>query len=181
MRRSAGNLHQVLQDARKACPDIREIIDLRDRAYGLERTAELLFNGAKNDLDFAVAKRSEEQAIASHEMAVSADRLNKLAAFFFPIATLTALFGVNLQHGFEDVKAPVGFIVLIVVGIVLGFILKSFVEIRIDGSIVYLGISIHIRREICGRKLIPFTPFHRSCIQMWQPVSDGTRELISIG
>ncbi|MBI2478884.1 MAG: hypothetical protein HYV60_09690, partial [Planctomycetia bacterium] len=38
VRRAATNLHHVLQDAREQCPDIRELINLRDRAYGIERT-----------------------------------------------------------------------------------------------------------------------------------------------
>ena len=61
----------------------------------------LLYNEARNSLDFSIARRGEEQARSSHRMAVSAHRLNLLAAFFFPIATLTALFGVNLRHGLE--------------------------------------------------------------------------------
>lgn len=125
--RSARNMHQVLQEARKACPAYRELINLRDRAYDTQRTAELLYEGAKNGLDFAVAQRAEEQAQASHRMSVSAHRLNLLASFFFPIATLSAIFGVNLQHGWEDVPAPVPFLVVIGLGLVLGAILTSFV------------------------------------------------------
>ncbi len=96
LHRAARNLDQVLQEARKMCPDFHDLIDLRDRAYNIERRAELLFNGAKNSLDFVVAKRAEDQAIASDQMAVAAHRLNILAAFFFPIVTLTAIVGVDL-------------------------------------------------------------------------------------
>jgi len=83
--RAARNLHQVLQESRKMCPDYRDIIDVRDRAYAIERMADLLFSGTKNALAFAVAKRAEEQAHASQRMAAAAHRLNILAAFFFPI------------------------------------------------------------------------------------------------
>jgi hypothetical protein len=55
--RATTHLHQVLQEARKTCPEYREIINLRDRAYDIERTAELLYTGTKNGLDFAVARR----------------------------------------------------------------------------------------------------------------------------
>lgn len=128
--RSARNMHQVLQDARKACPDLRELINLRDRAYDTQRTAELLYEGAKNGLDFAVAQRAEEQAKTSHRMAVSAHRLNIMASFFFPIATLSAIFGVNLQHGWENAPAPVPFLAVIAGGLILGGILTSFVTKR---------------------------------------------------
>ncbi|MEX0818268.1 MAG: hypothetical protein WD070_01710, partial [Pirellulaceae bacterium] len=61
--RAATNLHQVLQEARQTCPDFRELINLRDRAYGIERTAELLLAEVKNALDVLVAKRAEEQSV----------------------------------------------------------------------------------------------------------------------
>ena len=94
--RAVQNLYQVLQEARNMCPDYRDIIDVRDRAYVIERTADLLFSGTKNSLDFIVAKRAEEQVHASHRMAAAAHRLNILAAFFFPIITLTTIFGVDV-------------------------------------------------------------------------------------
>lgn len=126
--RATRNLHQVLQETRSLCPDIREVIDVRDRAYELERTAELLYNGTKDGLEFAIAKRAEEQARSSQQMAWSAHRLNSLAAFFFPIATLTAVFGVNLPHGYEDSKPPYAFLIVIVVGLALGAMLNAFVS-----------------------------------------------------
>jgi hypothetical protein len=126
--RATRNLHQVLQETRALCPDIREIIDLRDRAYELERTAELLYNGTKDGLEFAIAKRAEEQAKSSEHMALSAHRLNSLVAFFFPIATLTAVFGVNLPHGYEDSKPPYAFLIVIAVGLTLGAMLSAFVS-----------------------------------------------------
>ena len=125
--RSATNMHQVLQEARKMCPEDHDLLDLRDRAYAVERNAELLFEGTKNALDFAVAKRAEEQALSSQHMAMAAHRLNILAAFFFPIMTLTAIFGVNLKHGIEDQYAPFPFLGTIGVGFVLGLILALYV------------------------------------------------------
>ncbi|MDG1897820.1 MAG: hypothetical protein P8J37_23215 [Fuerstiella sp.] len=135
--RSARNMHQALQQARELCPQDRDIINFRDRAYRIERTAELLMGDAKASLEFSIARRTEEQAESSHQMAVSSHRLNILAAFFFPMATLSALYGVNLQHGLEKIQsiselasAPppsFPFLLIILVGIVLGFVLKSFV------------------------------------------------------
>lgn len=101
LHRTVHHLHQVLQQARELAPDDRDLINSRDRAYELERTADLLHADVKNALDYALARRAEEQARSSHRMAVAAHRLNVLAALFFPIATLCAVFGVNLRHGFE--------------------------------------------------------------------------------
>ncbi len=128
--RAIRNMHLVLQQARKACPDDQDLINLRDRAYSLERSAELLFDGSKSALEFAVAKRAEQQARSSYQMEVSAHRLNMLVAFFFPVATLTAIFGVNLEHGLEAYRPPLGFVAVIVVGLALGAVLASFVSRR---------------------------------------------------
>ncbi len=128
--RAARNLHQVLQEARKLVPQDRDLINLRDRAYELERTAELLFNGLRHALDYAVARRAEEQAYSSNQMALASHRLNVLAAFFFPIATLSALFGTNLKHGLEEMNAPYLFLGLILVGVALGAILLVAVSGR---------------------------------------------------
>ena len=137
--RAAQNLYQVLQEARNMCPDYRDIIDVRDRAYVIERTADLLFSGTKNSLDFIVAKRAEEQVHASHRMAAAAHRLNILAAFFFPIITLTTIFGVDvatmvLIFGIDpEIVAAKRTVSLVFPGVILcsyvaGGILTSFVN-----------------------------------------------------
>jgi hypothetical protein len=116
-------MHAALQDARQLCPASRSLINYRDRAYDLERMAELIYQGAKNGLDFAVAKRSEELAKSGHRMAVSAHRLNLLAALFFPAATLAAIFGVNFKHGWEEKSAPLPFLIVMGTGVGLGLLL----------------------------------------------------------
>lgn len=127
LRRTIGNMQQALQQARETCSDDRELINARDGAYELVRTAELLHTDVKNSLDFAIARRAEEQAASGHRMAVSAHRLNVLAAFFFPVATLAAIFGVNLKHGFEEQAPPVAFLALVGTGLLFGLVLKMFV------------------------------------------------------
>jgi hypothetical protein len=99
--RATRNLHTALQQAREMVRDDKRIINFRDQAYSLERRAELLASDTKNTLEYAIARRSEEQAAAGEKMAVAAHRLNLMAAFFFPLATLSAIFGVNLRHGLE--------------------------------------------------------------------------------
>ncbi len=127
VRRAARHLYQALQEARQMVPGDRDLINFRDRAYETERAAELLYQETQHSLDFLMARRAEEQAASSRRMAVSAHRLNLLAAFFFPIATLSAVLGVNLKHGWEQVSAPWPFLAMLAVGLALGLILKSFV------------------------------------------------------
>lgn len=127
--RAGRHMHQALQEARQLCPEDRDIINFRDRAYDIERTAELVYHGAQNSLDYIVARQTEEQARSSHQMAIAAHRLNLLAAFFFPIATLSAVFGVNLLHGYEQVPPPIPFLAVMACGLLMGVVLTRFVVI----------------------------------------------------
>ena len=61
-------------------------------------------------------------------MATSAHRLNILAGFFFPIATLSAVFGVNLVHGYEQKPGPGPFLTLVAAGLLAGFCLTMFLQ-----------------------------------------------------
>lgn len=131
LQRSVRHLHATLQEGRKAVPDDRDLINLRDQAYDLERTCELLYNDLQNAMEFAIAKQSEQQAIAAHEMAIASHRLNLLVAFFFPIATLTTIFGTSLQHGLEEmIPPPYAFYSVIGLGLFLGLILMTFLSKR---------------------------------------------------
>jgi hypothetical protein len=128
LHRATRHMHAVLQEAREAVPEDRELINLRDRAYDLERSFELLHTDTKNGLDFAMARQAEEQAAASHRMAISAHRLNLLAAFFFPLATLSAVLGVNMQHGYERLPGPQPFLTMVGIGLIAGLLLMVFVS-----------------------------------------------------
>ena len=129
VRRAAGNLHQVLQEAREASPDTRGLIDTRDRAYQIRRNAELLWSLTKEALEFEIALQSERLAQNSHAMSLSAHRLNVLAAFFFPIATLSSIFGMNFQLGVEEGYGLWPFFSVLAAGLCLGVILRSFVSV----------------------------------------------------
>jgi Mg2+ and Co2+ transporter CorA len=125
--RAARNLYATLQDAREKVPADRDLINSRDRAYEIDRSADLLQQDVQNALQFAVAKKAEEQAEAAHQMAVSAHRLNMLAAFFFPIATLTAVFGTNLAHPLEQwIPPPYAFVAVVGAGLLLGCFLAAY-------------------------------------------------------
>lgn len=139
VRRASINLHRVLQDARKMFPDYHELIDARDRAYTIERTAELLTSETKNALDLTVARRGEEQAQASQRMAMASHRLNILAAIFFPVATVAAIVGIDLetlaaimgrdrQTLLDDGLLPPLFLGLILGGLVLGALITLMIN-----------------------------------------------------
>jgi hypothetical protein len=104
---AARNLHATLQVAREAIPDDRDIIDMRDWAYDLERTLELLQADTKHALD--------------HHSVQVANRLNVLAAIFFPMTAIASLFGMNLVSGLEGSSVIIFWSVLLV-GISLGFV-----------------------------------------------------------
>ena len=129
LHRTLCNLHQVLGEARKAVPEDKSLINLRDQAYDLSRTAELTHTSAKNGLDFAVAKRTEEHAASARDMSAAAHRLNLLAAFFFPLATIASLMGMQTWPA-QPEGSPLTFAAILGAGLVAGIILTAFVSRR---------------------------------------------------
>jgi hypothetical protein len=129
LHRTARNMHHALQQSRDFVPKSKGLINLRDQAYRNERVAELLYSDARNALEFVIAQRTEDQAEASHQMAKASHRLNVLAAFFFPLATLSAIFGVNMRHGLEQdlVTSSLPFVLMLAVGVASGFALKALI------------------------------------------------------
>ena len=98
----------------------------QDRLYALLNTFAL----QAVVLCFAIAWQAEQQAEHSHQMSVAAYRLNILAAFFFPIATLMAVFGSDLRHGFEDWDAlnrPYLLLAVLAAGLLFGMVLTVFI------------------------------------------------------
>ncbi len=126
--RSSRNFHDVLDEARKLAPELRELIDLRDHAYEMSRTAELLYQDAKNSMDVAVVRRAEEQAQASHNMSVTAHRLNTMAAIFFPLATVGTIFGTTLTENWSWSQTVGPFVLFVSLGLLAGVMLASFVN-----------------------------------------------------
>jgi hypothetical protein len=125
LRRAAKNLHDVLQEARQAARDDQELIACRDQAYIIHRSAELLQSDMKTGLDCAVVRQAENEAKSGRQMALAGHRLNVLAALFFPIATVATIFGMNLENGLEHALTPVLFWVVLVVGVIVGLLLKA--------------------------------------------------------
>lgn len=126
--RAVRHLHSTLQEAREACPDERELINARDEAYRQERTCELLISDAKSTLDVAALQHDEELAETNLALAQSAHRLNMLAAFFFPLATLCSVFGVSFAFPLKDDPTHTPFYGMLIIGLVVGFILAIIIR-----------------------------------------------------
>ena len=131
LQRSTRHLHEVLQATRQALPDDSRVINLRDQAADLERAIELVAADAKAGMEFTVAESANQQAISADEANREARRLNKLAAFFFPLATLVAVFGMNPP---EAISQTSGFWIVLAAGIVLGFLVTAVVAARTGKS-----------------------------------------------
>ena len=120
LRRASHNLHKALQEGREAAPDDRDLISCRNQAGSIERAAELVYEDAEHGLQYSMARQAEHQAVATR-------RLNVLAALFLPMATVAAVFGMNLPQGFEQAFAPWPFLIVLAVGLGMGFLVKIFI------------------------------------------------------
>lgn len=120
--RATRNMQTVMQEAREARPEERRLINFRDRAVELERAIDLVAEDAKAGMEFSLAENTEEQSRFAHEAAMEARKLNRLAAFFFPLATLVAIFGMSPPA--EVIKQP-GFWAVIGVGIIAGLVVRT--------------------------------------------------------
>lgn len=123
---AAKNLHATLQSAREGIPQDRNIIDLRDEAYQIERTLDLLYTDTKNALDFLIARQAEAQAQLSMQSLQTAHRLNVLAAIFFPLTAIASIFSMNMNSGLQDSPAWV-FWIIFASGLLLGLALRGWV------------------------------------------------------
>jgi Mg2+ and Co2+ transporter CorA len=104
-------------------PQDRELISCRNQADSIERAADLVYEDAEHGLQYAIAKQGEYQAAATH-------RLNVMAALFLPLATIAAVFGMNLPHGFEQVDNPMPFMLVLFAGMSMGIVVKAFIVPR---------------------------------------------------
>jgi hypothetical protein len=124
--RAVRNMHETLQQARDLVKEDRRLITLRDRAYALERKTDLLFNDVRHELNYVMIRQAEVQAEAARRLATATFRLNIMLAFFLPLGTLGAVFGMNLVHGLESASSPWLFLAVVVVGLASGFALMRF-------------------------------------------------------
>jgi len=109
--RATRGLHRALQEAREMVKEDSELINHRDRAAALERTAELVLQDAQFGLSFIAARQSEAQAESARRMAATAHRLNVLAALFLPLTAVASILGMDVHSGIPDSQQNFWFIV----------------------------------------------------------------------
>lgn len=126
LKRAASHMFQAVQSAREQLPDYTDIIELRDTAYDAERRFDILWQDARNAVDFRIAQESEEQAELSKEALSASHKLNLLAAMFFPLTAVASLFGMNMTSGLEELNILVFWSVFVIGGVV-GFVMKGWV------------------------------------------------------
>jgi len=122
--RSSRHQLTVLQAAREAQPDERRLINARDLAAEIERAVDLVATDARAGMEYSLARSSAEQAHFAHEATLEARKLNRLVAFFFPLATLVAVFGMNPP---ESVLVSQAFWMVIAAGAVAGLVVLTAV------------------------------------------------------
>ncbi|MEO5913837.1 MAG: CorA family divalent cation transporter [Luteolibacter sp.] len=127
LQRATRSMLDALQALREALPDDMRIINMRDQAADLERGIELVAADAKAGMDFTMAESANQQALSAEVANQEARRLNRLAAFFFPLATLVAVFGMNPP---EEIYEKPGFWAVLGAGILLGLIVYTLVAVR---------------------------------------------------
>ena len=120
--RAGRHLAQVICELRIALRDDLEILSIRDQAVNMERSGDLLLQDAKSSLDFSIAKNAAAQAKDAQKSAQEAQKLNRLAAFFFPLMTIAAVFGMNRP---SEIFANGGIVGIVILGLILGLIVRS--------------------------------------------------------
>jgi hypothetical protein len=137
--RAAANLSQALQSARELVKGDRLLIAMRDEAYEVSRSFELLFHDAKLALDYRIARTAEAQMAKATEMAVAQHKLNVLAAVTFPLMAIATILGMNVVHGLED-GSPGIFWAVLLVGIGVGMMAVYWVTSQSE-----LGVRVRDR------------------------------------
>ena len=124
IQRAVKNTSKALQNAREVIGE--EFIDSRDKAEELYRNIDLLYTDSKNGLDYAIAKRAEEQAEMQKQALTAGHRLNIIMALFLPITAVASLLGMNIPHGLEKSQSWVFFAIVGVCSL-LGIFMRSLV------------------------------------------------------
>ncbi|MAG94219.1 MAG: hypothetical protein CMJ48_10765 [Planctomycetaceae bacterium] len=130
--RACKNMSITLQAAREAMRENGLILEMRDATAELQRGYELLLGDTKVGLEYRIARTAEKQATKAAEAVDAQHRLNILAAIFFPLTAVATIFGMNLQHGYEQ-EASILFWGVSALGIGLGLWVKMWV-VRVRGG-----------------------------------------------
>lgn len=127
--RSSNNTKLALQAARESLGNDAFIIDMRDRSVDIARGFELLLADARLALEFRLARSAETQARAAEAGNRAQHKLNILAAIAFPLMSVSAVFGMNLQSGLEN-QPVFAFWLVFLGGLGLGLFVKSWVSAK---------------------------------------------------
>jgi hypothetical protein len=125
--RSSGNMKLALQTAREELGNDAFIIDMRDRGVDIARGFELLLADARLALEFRLARSAEEQTRAAEIGNRAQHKLNILAAIAFPLMSVSAVFGMNLHSGLENLHV-LAFWLVFIGGVGLGLFVKGWVS-----------------------------------------------------
>jgi Mg2+ and Co2+ transporter CorA len=126
--RASRGLHRAFQQAREMVKEDRDLINFRDKAAAIERSAELLLQDAQFGLNYTAARQSEAQADSAARMAASAHRLNILAALFLPLSAICSVFGMEIHSSLAD--RPENFWFVIGGGVFAGLVVALLVARR---------------------------------------------------
>ncbi len=121
--RAAGNLREALQAGRELVRNDRLLLRLRDRSYEVARALELLRDDCRLSLDAVQARKAEEEVTQNAQARELQSKLNRLAAFTFPLMAISTIFGMNLSHGLESVGVGLFWLVAfacLCIGLLLG-------------------------------------------------------------
>jgi len=124
VQRAVKNMSKTLQMAREIVGE--DFIDFRDKSEELSRNIELLYIDSKNGLDYAIAKRVEEQSEMQKQALIAGHRLNIIMALFLPITAVASLLGMNIPHGLEKSPSWVFFVIVAVCSL-LGLFIRFLV------------------------------------------------------
>jgi len=126
-----GGLEDHLESYEKKIHALDEDVETADSPHDffkVMKSAHPLLRATRNKLavlealrKFSVAMNAEEQAQAANQSSNEAKRLNRLVAFFFPLATVASIFGMSPAQ--EVIQSPNFWTVLmgsIAAGIITG-------------------------------------------------------------
>jgi len=122
LNRAARHMLAILQELRQFFPQDRKILLLRDAAVNIERSADLLLTDTKSSLEFITAKSAMRQASEAHNATIEANKLNRLAAFFFPVITIASVLSIN--DPMKALTSPSTYLIIIV-GFMLGIVFSQ--------------------------------------------------------
>jgi hypothetical protein len=131
--RAAHNMHAALQDAREAVKGDKTIIELRDRAYEVDRNLDILLEDTRNAIAYRAAREAEEQNRLTREALRASHRLNVLAALFLPLTAIASIFSMDLKHGLSRDSVTLFWIVA-AASLAVGIGVKGWVLAKESGA-----------------------------------------------